>query len=145
MRQRASTQSNEPHILPMCAFMTSDMPSPLLIVGALLTVAVSLIFRRFNKRISPSIPYAGSPTPSRDATLLERLQVPQEYAKDPVSFLCKTRSILGDVFCVDLLAVKMVFVLGPESNRVLLKAPEKQLSFDEAVKWSMGRTVAHRE
>ena len=125
--------------------MTSDMPSSFLVLGALLAVVVSLIFRRFNKRISPSIPYAGSPTSSRDATLLERLQVPQEYAKDPVSFLCKTRSILGDVFCVDLLAVKMVFVLGPESNRVLLKAPEKQLSFDEAVKWSMGRTVAHRE
>ena len=115
------------------------------LVFTLLAAGAVYAFRRFNTRVSPTIPYAGSPTPSRDATLSERLLVPQEYAKDPISFLCRTRSILGDVFCVDLLATKIVFALGPEGNKEVFKASEDKLSFIEAIKWSLGPTVTMSE
>lgn len=121
------------------------MPSPVTLALTLLVLGAAYLYRKFTTRISPTIPYAGAPTATREPTLAERLRAPQEYAKDPVGFLCKTRSILGDVFCVDLLAAKIVFVLGSEGNRELFRAAEGRLSFDEAIKWSLGPIIADSE
>lgn len=121
------------------------MPSLAVVALSLVVLAVTYAWRKFTTRVSPNIPYAGSPTNARAATLSERLRVPQEYAKDPVQFLCKTRAILGDVFCVDLLAAKIVFTLGADGNRGLLRAADEKLSFDDAIKWSMGPTVVGSE
>lgn len=90
------------------------------------------VVRKFTSRLSPSIPFAG------EQSVLARLKVPIEYGKDPVHFLCKTRRSLGDVFCVDLFVVKIVFLLGPEGNKAVLRAPEDELSFWEQVRWAMG-------
>ena len=112
---------------------------------ALLVVGLSYGYYRFTQRISPTIPYAGSPTPTRDPTISERLRAAEEFGKDPVSFLCKTRGIVGNVFCVDLLVTKIVFLLGPEGNRELYKAPDEKLNFYDAIKWAFGPTMRHRE
>ncbi|EJD00757.1 cytochrome P450 [Fomitiporia mediterranea MF3/22] len=103
---------------------------PTIVVGAILYAA-----HRFTTRISPTIPYAG------EESLSARLKAPIEYGKDPVEFLRKTRKKLGDVFCVDLFAFKLVFVLGPEGNKAILRAPEEKISFLEQIKWAMGATL----
>ncbi|KAF7797473.1 hypothetical protein EIP86_008670 [Pleurotus ostreatoroseus] len=118
------------------------MLSPAAIVFTSLALAVAYAYHKHTKRVSPTIPYAGGQTAARDPTFLERLQAAGEYAKDPVSFLAKTRSIIGDVFCVDLIVTKIVFLLGPDGNKELFRAPEDKLSFEESVKWSLGPTIA---
>ena len=70
--------------------------------------------------------------------MASRITVPVKYRKDPINFLLETREQLGDVFCVDLFVTKFVFVLGPEGNREVLRAPEERLSFWEQVRWAMG-------
>ncbi|KAI5117570.1 hypothetical protein M0805_005634 [Coniferiporia weirii] len=108
-----------------------------LIVPTLLVAGIAYAAHKFTTRVSPTIPYAG------EDSLAERLRVPVEYGKDPVEFLRRTRKKLGDVFCVDLFAVKIVFALGTEGNKEVLRASEDRLSFFEQIKWSMGPTVSH--
>ena len=113
--------------------ITPKFTTTLLALPPLLIVGLIYAAHRFTSRISPDVPYAG------EGSLSSRLQVPVEYAKDPVEFLRKTRKELGrDVFCVDLLAAKMVFVLGAEGNREILRAGEERLSFWDGIKWVFG-------
>lgn len=100
---------------------------PTLVIGAILYA-----IHKFTSRISPTIPYAG------EASLGARLSAPVEYGKDPAEFLRKTRKQLGDVFCVDLFATKIVFVLGAEGNKEVLRAAEEKLSFWDGIKWVFG-------
>lgn len=105
---------------------------------ALSTVVIGGVLyaiHRFNTRISPNIPYAG------EGSLMSRLKAAGEYGKDPGEFLRKTRKQLGDVFCVDLLILKIVFFLGSEGNKTVLRAAEDQLSFMEQIKWSLGAAL----
>ena len=107
----------------------------MLIVPTLFLCGLVYVVRRFTTRISPNIPYAG------EGSLSSRLNAAAEYGKDPVEFLRKTRKQLGDVFCVDLLMVRIVFFLGSEGNKTVLRAAESQLSFLEAIRWSMGAAL----
>lgn len=99
-----------------------------LLVSSLAATGLGYAAFKFVTRVAPTIPYAG------EESLGARLRVPLEYGKDPVEFLCRTRKKLGDVFCVDLFVLKVVFVLGPEANRIILRAPEEKLSFWTAVR-----------
>lgn len=103
-----------------------------LIVATFVVSAFAYGLLKFNTRISPTIPYAG------EQSLSKRLKVPVEYGKDPVEFLRKTRKQLGDVFCVDLSAAKIVFFLGPDGNKEVFRATEEKLSFFEQLKWALG-------
>lgn len=69
------------------------------------------------------------------------MQVPVAYGKDPVGFLATQRKQLGDVFCVDLFLVKIVFLLGSEGNKVVFRAHEDDLSFWENIKTFIGPRV----
>lgn len=91
---------------------------------------------KFVSRISPAIPTAG------EGSILERLSVPVQYGMDPVGFLARQRAKLGDVFCVDLFLLKFVVFLGPEGNRSILRASEKELSFWEMIKTLLGPGTA---
>ncbi|TDL19811.1 cytochrome P450 [Rickenella mellea] len=108
-----------------------------LIASTLFVLIGSYLFRRFTNRVSPNIPYAGSDS------LWDRLKVPVEYGIDPVGFLAKQREKLGDVFCVDLFLVKIVFFLGSDGNKVVLRAAEDQLSFWEGLRWLTGGLWDH--
>ncbi|THG94513.1 hypothetical protein EW145_g8124, partial [Phellinidium pouzarii] len=108
------------------------IPSPALVVPTLVVAGIAYAVHRFTTRISPNVPYAG------EESLVDRLRVPVDYGKDPVAFLRRTREKLGDVFCVDLFAVKIMFVLGTEGNKEVMRAPEDKLSFFEQIRWSMG-------
>lgn len=101
-----------------------------LFISTLTFLFVVYTIRKFSARISPAIPYAG------EGSLHSRLQVPVEYSKNPAKFLNKTRKKLGDVFCVDLFAVKIVFLLGVEGNRDILRASEDEISFWESARWA---------
>ncbi|KAH8115693.1 cytochrome P450 [Phellopilus nigrolimitatus] len=111
------------------------VPATALVVPTLVVAGIAYAVHRFNTRISPTIPYAG------EESLAARLRVPVEYGKDPVEFLRKTRKQLGDVFCVDLFAAKIVFVLGAEGNKAVMRAAEDKLSFFEQIKWALGPTI----
>ena len=87
-------------------------------------------------RVSPNIPYAG------EGSLRKRLGAVVQYGKDPVEFLRKTRKELGDVFCVDLFVAKIVFFLGADYNKEILRAPEEELSFWEGIRWAFGPIVS---
>ena len=118
--------------------MDSFLPSirsNILLAPALLLAGLAYGAFKFNTRVSPGIPYAG------EQSLIDRLQAAGEYGKDPVEFLRKTRKQLGDVFCVDLLVVKIVFVLGAEGNKEVTRAVEDKLSFWDQVKWALGAVV----
>ncbi|KAJ3549158.1 hypothetical protein NM688_g5209 [Phlebia brevispora] len=118
------------------------MVSTAAVVCTSLALAIAYAFHRFTRRVSPTIPYAGAASPGRDPTFLERLQAAGEYAKDPIAFLAKTRGILGDVFCMDLLVTKIVFFLGPEGNKEIFRSAEDRLSFEHGIKWSLGPPIA---
>ena len=93
---------------------------------------VAYIVHRFTTRISPNVPYVG------EGSWKERLKVPVQYGKDPIGTLVKARKELGNVFCVDLLIFRVVFVLGAEGNREVLKSAEEDLSFWEQARWAFG-------
>jgi sterol 14-demethylase len=90
------------------------------------------LFHRLTTRVAPGIPYAG------EGSWSERLQIPVEYGKDPVGTLAKMRKKLGNVFCVDLFIMRIVFILGAEGNREVLRSAEEDLSFWEQIRWAMG-------
>lgn len=116
--------------------------SKLLSIGTASVVAflgIAGVVQWFSRRLSPSLPYAG------ESTLASRLSTPVLYGKDPVGFLCETRKRLGDVFCVDLMVAKIVFVLGPEGNKEVLRATEDQLSFWEQIRWALGPLLEKSE
>lgn len=106
-----------------------------LLVPVVAILGLSVLLRRFSRRLSPSLPYAG------ESSIASRLSTPILYGKDPVGFLCETRKSLGDVFCVDLIVTKIVFILGPEGNKDVLKATEDQLSFWKQIEWALGPLV----
>lgn len=95
------------------------------------------LIQRFATRISPTIPYVGG------NSLFKRLGAVVENGKDPVGFLRRTRKELGDVFCVDMMMFKLVFFLGAEYNRDVLRAAEEDLSFWEQIRWAMGPRISH--
>ena len=105
-----------------------------LAISSIIVLVASGVFlkSRFTRRISPTIPYAG------EGSFASRITVLVKYRKDPINFLLETREQHGDVFCVDLFVTKFVFLLGPEGNREVLRAPEERLSFWEQVRWAMG-------
>ncbi|PAV18547.1 cytochrome P450 [Pyrrhoderma noxium] len=107
-----------------------------MLVPTLTALGLAYAYFRFSSRISPTIPYAG------EGSLVSRLKVPVEYGKDPVQFLINARKKLGDVFCVDLFVVKIVFYLGVEGNKMILKAPEQSISFVDQIKWALGPTMS---
>ena len=79
-------------------------------------VSVSLLlyyfyYQRVLKRVSPTIPYVG------EESLLARLKAAGDYNLNTVKFLVEQRKKLGDVFCVDLIILKIVFFLGAEGDR----------------------------
>lgn len=102
-------------------------------------LGIAGVVQWFSRRLSPSLPYAG------ESSFASRLLTPVIYGKDPVGFLCETRKRLGDVFCVDLLVTKIVFVLGPEGNKEVLRATEDQLSFWEQIRWALGPLLEKSE
>ena len=93
---------------------------------------VAYIVHLFTTRISPNVPYVG------EGSWKERLKVPVQYGKDPIGTLVKARKELGNVFCVDLFIFRVVFVLGAEGNREVLKSAEEDLSFWEQARWAFG-------
>ena len=107
-----------------------------MLVPTVTALGLAYAYFRFSSRISPTIPYAG------EGSLVSRLKVPVEYGKDPVQFLINARKKLGDVFCVDLFVVKIVFYLGVEGNKTILKAPEQSISFVDQIKWALGPTMS---
>ena len=115
----------------MEATSTSMLAIPTLVLCGILYVV-----HRFTTRVSPNIPYAG------EGSLSSRLNAAAEYGKDPVEFLRKTRQQLGDVFCVDLIVAKIVFFLGSDGNKTVLRAAEDKLSFMEAIRWSLGGSLS---
>lgn len=111
-----------------------------LFATAVLAAAFTIFLNiKLTRQISPTIRYAG------EGSLISRLHVPVKYAKDPINFLCESRRILGDVFCVDLFITQFVFVLGPNGNREVLRATEDHLSFWEQVRWAMGPVLERGE
>jgi sterol 14-demethylase len=56
------------------------------------------------------------------------------FGTEPLKFLLEQRAKHGDVFVVDLLLRKMVFIMGPAHNRLFFGSPESELSFDAAMK-----------
>lgn len=92
-------------------------------------------YKRFTARISPTVPYVG------EESLGSRFKALAEYGADPVNFLVKQREKLGDVFCVDLILLKIVYVLGAEGNKAVLRATEDELSFWEITKRFLGPFV----
>lgn len=99
----------------------------------------SYAWYKFNTSIAPGLPTAGS------GSLASRLKAAEEYGKDPVEFLCKMREKLGDVFYVDLILVKFVFCLGPEYNKLILRAAEEDFSFWKQIEWASGPRIAKSE
>ena len=103
-----------------------------LLIPTFAILTATYVSRKFFTRISPTIPY------DSEESLSARLKAPAEYSNDPVDFLMKTRRKLGDVFCVDLFAVKIVFLVGVEGNKDILRASEETISFWENAKWAFG-------
>ena len=114
------------------------LPSPITPFVVFVAI-ISFLVHKFSTRVSPSIPYAG------EGSFISRLLVPVQYGKDPITFLTKTREKLGDVFCVDLIIMKIVFFLGMEGNKVILKGEEDKVSFWESVKWTFGHQTTMGE
>ena len=102
------------------------------LIPTLLFTGASIKAIKFYTRVSPAIPYAG------EKSFYDRLQAPVQYSKDPAEFLRKARKELGNVFCVDLFAAKIVFVLGPEGNKEVMKAAEEKLNFAAQLRWALG-------
>jgi hypothetical protein len=46
------------------------------------------------------------------------------FRNDPVRFLQSQRALHGNIFLVDLLALRIVFVLGPEGTNAIFKGTE---------------------
>lgn len=90
---------------------------------------------KFTARVSARIPYAG------EGSIVSRLKVPVEFASDSPRFLNQQRKLLGDVFCVDLIITKMVFVLGPKASRVFLRASATELDIWEVLSHMFGRRM----
>ncbi|KIP08304.1 hypothetical protein PHLGIDRAFT_127124 [Phlebiopsis gigantea 11061_1 CR5-6] len=111
------------------------LSTSVLAIATLSLCGLFYVVRRFTTRISPNIPYAC------EGSLGSRLNAAAEYGKDPVEFLRKTRERLGDIFCVDLLMLRIVFFLGSEGNKTVLRAAEDKLSFMEQIKWAMGAAM----
>lgn len=120
-------------------YEVSPVPVTPLVASAFVILGLTLAIQKHATRLSSSIPYAG------EGSFRSRLQVPVEYGKDPIKFLVETRRKLGDVFCVDLLVTKIVFLLGAEGNKEVLKASEEHLSFWAQVRWSMGPLMSWGE
>ena len=115
--------------------VSTRFSTSMLAIPTLFLCGVLYLSHRFTTRISPNIPYAG------EGSLSSRLNAADEYGKDPVEFLRKTRQQLGDVFCVDLIIAKIVFFLGSDGNKTVLRAAEDKLSFKDAVRWSLGSAL----
>ena len=105
---------------------------PILLYFAAPALAVYMLYRRFTTRVSPTIPYAG------EGSLRSRFNALAEYNSYPIEFFKKQREKLGDVFCVDLLLIKVVYVLGVEGNKSVLHAAESELSFWEVTERFLG-------
>lgn len=80
---------------------------------------------RFLTRLPPGIPNAVGRLPVVGAA--------QELGEDPIGFLTKHRRKLGDVFSVDVIFFRIVFVLGNTSVSQFLKNKEKDFSFWDAL------------
>lgn len=115
--------------------ISAKLSTSMLAIPTLFLCGLVFVIRRFTTRISPNVPYAG------EGSLSTRLNAAAEYGKDPVEFLRKTRRQLGDVFCVDLLIMRIVFFLGSEGNKTVLRAAEDKLSFMESIRWSLGAAL----
>ena len=64
------------------------------------------------------------------------------YGIDPVKFLAGQRARHGDVFRVNLVIIRIVFLLGPEGTNALLKGTEKSgISFYSALSFLIGSAV----
>lgn len=114
-------------------------PTTLATLLAAFVVSAAYLKTKLTRQISPTIRYAG------EGSIISRLQVPVKYGKDPINFLREAREILGDVFCVDLFVTQIVFFLGPEGNKEVLRASEDHLSFWEQVRWAMGPVLERGE
>ncbi|KAH8917176.1 cytochrome P450 [Atractiella rhizophila] len=111
-----------------------------LLLAALLILSTA-IYRRFTSaNFTDQIPYAYSPS-SPSHSFLARLKAAQEYSTDPVPFLQAQRARLGDVFCVDLIATRIVFFAGEKWTERVLRADEGSLSFDEMIRLMVGGEI----
>ncbi|KAJ9101097.1 hypothetical protein QFC21_003315 [Naganishia friedmannii] len=99
--------------------------SPYVAIGTIFATFVCFrFFQPFGGR--NAIPWAKTSIPFLGGAV--------EYGTDPVKFLVEQRKKVGDVFRVNLIVMKVTFVLGAKWNRWLLKeAKEEEVSFWEAI------------
>lgn len=48
-----------------------------------------------------------------------------DFSKNPIQYLISQRRIHGDIFLVDLVVIRFVFVLGPEGTNAIFKGTER--------------------
>lgn len=106
--------------------------SYILLFFSLLAGFLTYVYWKFTTRIAPNIPYAG------EGSIVSRLKVPVEYTLDLPRFLHRQRKLLGDVFCVDLIVTKIIFVMGNRASREILRAPGSELDSWEVLTRSFG-------
>ena len=65
------------------------------------------------------------------------------FGRDPIKFLIAQRARHGDIFLVNLVVIRIAFVLGPDGTNAIFKGTEKSgISFWEAVADVFGPTTA---
>lgn len=108
---------------------------PLVSTITILAGLATYVVQRFTTRVSPTIPFVGG------NSLVARLSAAELFGRNPVELLKRSRELYGDAFCIDLILFKIVFFLGSENNKRVLRASEDELSFIESVKWALGPRI----
>ncbi|KAJ3043403.1 hypothetical protein HDV00_005101 [Rhizophlyctis rosea] len=96
-------------------------------LGATATVAVAILSWKylFRAGAKDGIPEAKGSIPIVGAAI--------GFGQNPRKFLETQRAKLGDVFRVNLLAIKPIFILDPKQRDRLYKTSERVISFEEAL------------
>jgi sterol 14alpha-demethylase len=87
------------------------------LLASLVVAIVTALYFRVKPASIPSIPNATPALPFLGNAI--------HYGKDPVGYLCSQRARHGDMFLVDLVVLRMVFVLGSEGTNTIFKGTEK--------------------
>ncbi|KAJ9108613.1 hypothetical protein QFC19_002331 [Naganishia cerealis] len=101
------------------------LASPYTAIAALAATCIFLGLLQSSGRRN-SVPWAKTSIPFLGGAI--------QYGTDPVKFLIEQRRKVGDVFRVNLVVMKITFVLGAKWNRWLLKdTKEEEVSFWDAI------------
>jgi len=97
-------------------------------------IVVSILFFSLRNASIPSVPNATPHFPLIGNSI--------SYGIDPIKFLLEQRARHGDIFLVDLVAIRMVIFLGPDGTNAILRGTDNSgISFWSAMEFVIGGAV----